>query len=271
MKSRFPAALVRTVAPLRTQVEAALRDAISNGRLFPGDRLVERELCESLGVSRPLVREALRQLEAEGLITALPNRGPTVTVIDGEDASKLFAVRAELEGFAARCFAEQASEAEVAELRRAIERVESLVATLDAEKVRVAKNAFYEILMRGSGNAVLSQMLQMLHNRIQLFRTTNLNEPGRMAEVACELRAIVTAIENHDGDQARIRSVEHINNAAAALRRAYLRRHPGDKLASDGALERADPSPEGRDPEAKAGSAEAVGSSPQFTSPDQAP
>ncbi|MEC5293564.1 GntR family transcriptional regulator [Aurantimonas sp. C2-6-R+9] len=228
---------IRVAVPVRTQVEDALRTAIGNGRFLPGDRFVERELCALLGVSRPLLREALRQLEAEGLINTVPGRGLIVTVLNLEDARNLFAVRAELEGLAARSFAERSDEATIAALRKSIEALELLVATGDAERVRSAKNEFYDLLMRGSGNGILSEMLRMLHNRIQLLRVTNFGEPGRMEKAVIELRGIFDAIERHDGPAAHKLSREHIRNAAAALEQALARRDEADKTRSRGSIE----------------------------------
>lgn len=85
---------------LRGQVVQTLREAITNGRFIPGEKLVERELCEMLEISRTSLREALRQLEAEKLITTKLHRGPTVAVMTREDAKDLYAIRALLEGYA---------------------------------------------------------------------------------------------------------------------------------------------------------------------------
>jgi DNA-binding GntR family transcriptional regulator len=84
---------------LRRQVENALREAIMSGRFHPGQRLIERELCENLGVSRTSIREALRQLEAEKLICIVPHKGPTVASISLKEAEELYALRSVLEGF----------------------------------------------------------------------------------------------------------------------------------------------------------------------------
>src|SRR5215813_3992360 len=108
-------------APLRREIENRLRAAIVGGRFKPGERLIERELCEMLGVSRPSLREALRQLEAEELVTILPNRGPIVAALTVVEAEQLYDVRAMLEGLAARRFAETASDADIAALRQALD------------------------------------------------------------------------------------------------------------------------------------------------------
>src|SRR5690242_12081163 len=92
---------------LRLRVEDKLRAAIASGRFMPGQRLIERELCALLGVGRTSVREALRQLEAEGLVSTVPHRGPMVSIISAEELEHIYAVRGLLEGYAGRKFAER--------------------------------------------------------------------------------------------------------------------------------------------------------------------
>jgi len=85
-------------ATLRLRVEDNIREAISSGSFRPGEKLVERKLCESMGVGRTSVREALRQLEADGIITSVPHRGPTVSTISIDEGRQLYELRALLEG-----------------------------------------------------------------------------------------------------------------------------------------------------------------------------
>src|SRR5271167_1412107 len=100
------AAIPKSAAPLRKQVLDELRQSIISGRLSPGERLVERELISMMGVSRTVIREALRQLESEGLVAIIPNKGPIVRTLTWEEAQDLYAIRAVLEGLAARLFVE---------------------------------------------------------------------------------------------------------------------------------------------------------------------
>ena len=93
---------IEDVPTVRSRVAQKLREAIMSGTLKPGQRLVERELCEMTGVSRPSIREALRLLEADGLVTTVPHRGPVVSTISLDEAKQLYAARAVLEGFAGR-------------------------------------------------------------------------------------------------------------------------------------------------------------------------
>src|ERR1700691_6465653 len=108
--------IVRKSATLRLLVEDKLRSAIAMGRFKPGQRLIERELCELTGVGRTSIREALRQLEAEGLITTYPHRGPVVSAITYEEAEQLYQVRALLESFSGQQCAERGSPEDIARL-----------------------------------------------------------------------------------------------------------------------------------------------------------
>ena len=120
---RALATIRRSAAPLRQQVLDGLRQSIIAGRLNPGERLIERELISMMGVSRTVIREALRQLESEGLIANIPNKGPVVRALTLEEARDLYSIRAVLEGLAARLFVENASDAEIQNLENALEAV----------------------------------------------------------------------------------------------------------------------------------------------------
>src|SRR5947209_12528233 len=110
----------RSLAPLREQVLDELRGAIIAGRLAPGSRLIERELIGMLGVSRTVLREALRQLQSEGLITEDAKKGMVVRALTAGEARDLYAIRALLEGLAARLFVQNAGEPEIAALATAL-------------------------------------------------------------------------------------------------------------------------------------------------------
>lgn len=214
---------VRVAAPLRAQVEEALRRAIADGDLNPGTRLVERELCQKFSVSRPLLREALRQIEAERLIETIPNRGIIVAEPTLKDALQLFQVRAKLEGLASRIVAEQGSAEDHAELAKTIEALKSALASGNVRDVRHHKNSVYAKLIQASRNDVLCQLLSELHNRIQLFRSASLAEPGRAEAAVVELDAIVTAILARDGRNAELLTALHMQNAARVLAQALAR------------------------------------------------
>jgi DNA-binding GntR family transcriptional regulator len=206
--------VARVAAPVREQALANLRMAITNGDLRAGDRLVERDLCERLGVSRTSVREALRQLESEGLVAMVPAKGPIVARLSVEQAVQIYEVRAALEALAGRCFCERATERDLAALIAAVDAIARAVDDGDPRQVLAAKDRFYTVLFDGSGNAVIQQMLRPLHARVTLLRATSLADAGRPAEALAEIRQIVEAIVARDADAAAKACATHVQRAA---------------------------------------------------------
>jgi DNA-binding GntR family transcriptional regulator len=213
----------RVAAPLREQVVTLVRDAILGFRLQPGQRLVERELVEQLGVSRATVREVLRQLAAEGLVTVVPQRGAIVTALSADDAADLYEMRASLEALAVQRFVQRATPGQVVALRAAVGEIERTAESPEPLDQLHAKDRFYEVLLTGSGSPPLQQTLAGLQARVRLLRATSLAAPGRPQEAAAELRAVVDAVEAGDADAAAAACARHIHNAA---RTALARLHP---------------------------------------------
>jgi DNA-binding GntR family transcriptional regulator len=210
-------------ATLRLMVEDRLRAAIAAGQFRPGQRLVERELCEMTGVGRTSIREALRQLEAEGLVTSIPHRGPRVSTISVAEARQLYDLRALLEGYAGRSCAERQTAKECEALGNAVREFERAARTREPQKLIEAKNHFYDLLLDGSGNAFIRQVLTTLNNRITLLRLTSMTQPGRLKRSIVELRDIAAAIESRDADRAEAACRLHVYRAAEVAI-AYLDR-----------------------------------------------
>lgn len=206
----------RIAAPLRHSVTESIRFAIALGRFKAGERLPERGLCEMTGVSRTLVREALRQLESEGLIQVLPHRGPVVARLSPEQAEGVYQVRVELEGLACQLFAERATEAQRATLENAFAKLEASYGDADPLARLRAKNYFYDCLIDGSGNEALGISLRMLNARVMLLRATSLQAPGRSKASLAELADLMTALASRDGKRARRAAELHVRNAAEA-------------------------------------------------------
>lgn len=224
--------VVRVAAPLRQQVLEKIRDAIAVGQFAAGSRLVERELCEITGVSRTLIRESLRQLESEGLIQVIPNKGPIVATISARQASEVFQLRAELEGLASQLFAELATPAQMKSLQDAFAQLRQAYASGDSAAMLRAKTWFYDCLVEGSGNETLGNVLRQLHARAMVLRATSLSQPGRNAESEREIADIMKAIRKRDGEAARKASVAHIAKATeAALHVLRIREEGGVKPA----------------------------------------
>lgn len=206
----------RVAAPLREQVITALRQAILDFQLKPGQRLVERELIEQLGVSRTTVREALRELTSEGLVTVVPQRGAMVTAPNLDDAADLYEVRASLESLVVQRFVERATDDEVAKLQETVEDLAVVASeTDDIRVILAAKDRFYAVLIAGARSSALQQLLEGIQARVQVLRATSLSEEGRTPEVVRELRGVVTAIGSRDAELASRLCAEHVRAAAS--------------------------------------------------------
>lgn len=204
--------------PARDLVLRKLRRAILTGRFRPGQRLRERELVERMGVSRTPIREALRKLELEGLVTTVPYKGPVVTRPTLTDARELYEARAALEGQAVALFTRRGDPVAIGRLRNWIERGQRAVARRQSAGVLAANNAFHDTLAGGCGNALLQAMISNLRDRIVLLRVKSLRYPGRQARSIAEHRAIVRLIEHGRADAARRLTEQHVMHAWRAAR-----------------------------------------------------
>ncbi|MFA6264193.1 MAG: GntR family transcriptional regulator [Pseudolabrys sp.] len=206
----------KIAAPLRQSVTESIRYAIALGHFSAGERLPERALCEMTGVSRTLVREALRQLESEGLIEVVPNRGPMVTRLSAEQAEGVYQVRTELEGLACELFAERANDDQRGALHDAFRKLKKSLKDSDPLARLRAKNYFYDCLISGTGNQALGDSLRLLNARIMLLRATSLRAPGRSTASLAELSDMMDALDQKDGKKARASAEQHVRNAASA-------------------------------------------------------
>jgi DNA-binding GntR family transcriptional regulator len=209
--------VARPAGTLRTQAVEKLRQAIVDGHFAPGQRLTERELCGLLGVSRTLVREALRQLEAEGWIENAPYRGPMVAAISAEEARQLYEMRAALEGWAAKQCAEHATEEDFAELTGFVERLAAAEPRGDLNEMLAAIDAFHETFLRAAGNPMLMTYLQSLRSRLRRLRRVSLSQPGRARTSIEEKRALLAALKARDGEKARRARELHVLAAARTV------------------------------------------------------
>ena len=210
-------------APLRRQVLDELRQSIIAGRLAPGARLVERELTSMMGVSRTVVREALRQLESEGLISIIPNKGPVVRELTLAEATDIYSIRAVLEGLAARRFVENANDSQIEKLQQALDATAEAYERVDPALILETKNQFYDVLFEGAGSETLSSLISMLHGRIWRWRALGLSHPHRSAERSKEsvtgLRAVLAAIRERDASLAERRMRDEVTRAANEVMR----------------------------------------------------
>lgn len=203
--------------PLREIVFETLREAIITGQLKAGERLMEVQLAEEMGVSRTPVREAIRKLELEGLVVMVPRKGAYVADLSTKDIADVFEIRAALEALAAALACERITEEELEELERLLVKVAECAEKNDLETLIQVDTQFHDVLYRASRNDRLVQIINNLREQIQRFRTTSLATPGRMRETVEEHKALVEAIAARNVELAQRLAQEHIENAENRL------------------------------------------------------
>lgn len=206
--------LPREAAPLRSQLVARLREDIIAGRFCAGDRLIEKNLEAEYGVSRTVVREALRQLESERLVEMVPHIGPQVRALTYPDVIHLYEVRTALESAACSLAADRAAQRDIKALRRAFDRIVKLASTATVEDLIKEKNAFYDALIEASGNPIIGEMFANVQARISQLRAITLSAPDRTPQMVEELRQVVEAIEAGDPAAAAAAAKVHVEGAA---------------------------------------------------------
>lgn len=203
--------------PLREIVFETLREAIINATLKPGERLMEIQLAEEMGVSRTPVREAIRKLELEGFVVMVPRKGAYVADISTKDIADVFEIRAALEGLAAGLAAERITEEELEKLERILVKIGECVKNNDLEKLIEVDTEFHDTLFKASRNERLVQIVSNLREQIQRFRTASLSTPGRMKYALEEHKKIVEAVSERNVELAQALAREHIENAENSM------------------------------------------------------
>lgn len=205
------------VRMVRHEVVERLREAIRRGRFMPGQRLIERELCELTGVSRTSIREALRQLESERLVEIIPRCGPAVAVISPDEVMDVYDVRMCVEARMVERFIDSASDRDVEDLSKAADRLTKAAAAENKSAVSMAKERYFAILMDGCRNQILAEVVRSLHVRLTVAKSAYLHEPVRWAKSAGELTALAKAIKARDPEKAVRLCRKHLKLAAAAV------------------------------------------------------
>ena len=204
-----------TVALVRRQVENELRKAIVQGRFPPGTHLSDKLLQDTFQVSRTVIREAVRQIETEGLIETFPHRGSFVKSLTVREAEQVYAVRSVLEGLAAREFARNAIDEEIDQLERVVVRIRKHMARRQIHEIIELKHMFYEQLLSGCRNTHIKKMLRPLLNVNAQLRATSMSASDRLPHTVAELEDIVAAVRTRDENAAWAASLRHVQNAAA--------------------------------------------------------
>lgn len=206
-----PPAVARTVSK---QVHGFIQQALLTGQLNPGDRLAEGELAEVLGVSRTPIREALRQLDSDGLVVVLPHRGAFVRILDPGRGRQLFQARLLIERATARAAAARITSQELEELRPLIDSALIDAKAGDMPGASTDNEAFHLALFRVAGNDVLLELWSRVWAEWQLFRVCAWrDEPHRPRAVAGEHAAIYEALAARDEARAEAVLVDHLTRA----------------------------------------------------------
>lgn len=202
--------------PGRTAYERLLEE-IAAGQLPPGTRLREVELAGRLGISRTPVRDAIRQLEADGLVVHTPRVGATIRSLDYAEVMELYEMRAVLEGTAARLAARAASDVEIAELEALNEELGA--AEGDARRVFALNKQFHRTLLDAARNRYLARSVNSLEKTLLILGPSTLSESDRVREAVAEHAVVLEALRAHDGPRAEMLMRQHIE----AAHRARLR------------------------------------------------
>lgn len=204
---------------LRTIVTAQLRDAIVGGHFRSGDRLVERSLCDQLGVSRTVVRETIRTLEAEGLVEIPSNRGPIVARLDWAQARQIYRIRLLLEADAAADCARIATPAIIADLREGLDLLGAAYGSGQTGQLFAATTEFYRRIFVHAGHEISWDVVNRLNGRISRLRAMTLSTADRHRAGFAEMRRIFDAIAVRDWGAAERAVRDHIEDASEIARR----------------------------------------------------
>jgi GntR family transcriptional regulator, trigonelline degradation regulator len=211
-------------ATLREMALERMRDAIIAGVFEPGQRLVERTLCDQLGVSRSVIREVLRHLDAEGLIEMVPKQGPIVARLDWDHARQIYDIRAALEASAVADCARTADAATKARLRTALTGLDNTSPSTDPMTVLAATTEFYRAIFEAGGHSVAWEIVQRLNSRISRLRVMTLSTDDRIVTGPNRIREIYAGIERNDPEAAAEACRRHVAEARAIAEDILARR-----------------------------------------------
>jgi DNA-binding GntR family transcriptional regulator len=197
-------------------LEREIERVILGGEHAPGDRINEKELALRFGISRGPVREALRSLEAGGLVEQIPNRGVFVRRLTASQAADIYEVRAALFALAGRLLAGRATDDDVARLRAFVGAMDQAVASGDYEAYALENFALHEFIVARAGNAVLAAQYLGLVKQLRLYRTRSLMFADAIRASNEEHREMVEAIAARDPERAA--SAHHAHVATAKIR-----------------------------------------------------
>ncbi len=198
--------------PLRDVVFNTLRDAILKGELKPGERLMEIQLAEQLGVSRTPIREAIRKLELEGLVLMIPRKGAEVAKISEKNLRDVLEVRRSLEELATELACQRITDEQIAELENAQQKFVEAVEVGDATQIADTDEAYHDVIYRATNNDRLVQILNNLREQMYRYRLEYIKDESKRQILIVEHDQILKAIKNRHVEEARRSMREHIDN-----------------------------------------------------------
>lgn len=198
--------------PLRDVVFKTLRQGILTGELKPGERLMEIHLADRLGVSRTPIREAIRMLELEGLVTMIPRRGAEVSRISKQDIRDVLEVRLVLDSLATKLACKRITEEQKEELKRAADEFVAATESGDVTQIAQADVRFHDVILAASHNKRLIQMVNNLAERIYRYRLEYIKDAGNHARLIEEHTKIMNCVIKGDEGSACIAAEIHIVN-----------------------------------------------------------
>lgn len=198
--------------PLRDVVFNTLRQAILRGELKPGERLMEIQLANKLGVSRTPIREAIRKLELEGLVLMIPRKGAEVAEITEKSLRDVLEVRRALEELAVQLACEKITKEEIRELERVAKEFQQVVNSRDITEIAEVDVCFHDIIYTATDNQKLIQLLNNLREQMYRYRVEYLKRDGVFPQLIAEHEAIIRHIENNEKEKATEVMCRHIDN-----------------------------------------------------------
>lgn len=202
---------------LRGRVYNTIRDKILSGDYHENEELKENTIATELGVSRTPVREALRQLELEGLVSIIPNKGASVTGITTKDIHDIYTIRSYLEGLCARWACENITNAQIEDLEEILYLSDFHARRSHFEQIVELDNKFHDLIYKASGSKILNHVLSDFHQYVERVRKITLSRPYRAEQSSKEHGAIVDALKKRDGDLAEALAHEHMINTIQNL------------------------------------------------------
>lgn len=203
--------------PLRDVVFKTLRQGILTGELKPGERLMEIHLANKLGVSRTPIREAIRKLELEGLVTMIPRRGAEVAQITEKSMNDVLEVRRSMDALCVELACERITEEALQELDSACDAFAEAVKTKDIRRIAQADVALHDIIVQATGNLRLVQLINNLSEQMYRYRFEYLKDISRHQSLIQEHRIIFEAIKARNKEAASSAAKLHIDNQAKAI------------------------------------------------------